>query len=143
VTFRWKETVDPGRSTAANNISKMLGKFILKLLYQAFCLIQFISYYNVTVIANNISHSREYMQDKVLRVGIIHVNSYQVFISINIYNYTYSVLNNQILFIHYFIYLFYKYPPVINITKLPNGTTIYGGSSFDFLDYITSALNVR
>ena len=31
----------------------------------------------------------------------------------------------------------------MNITKLPNGTTIYKWSSFDFLDYIVPALNLK
>ena len=31
----------------------------------------------------------------------------------------------------------------MNITKLPNGTTIYEGSTFDFLNFIVSALDLK
>jgi len=69
VFFR-KAAVDPGRPTGANG--KMKWTLVFKL-FQVFFVIQFLSNVN-TARANNISEWREYMKDKVLRVGIIHVS---------------------------------------------------------------------
>lgn len=55
----------------------MQGIFIFRRLSNAFscvfCVIHFLS--NAEVNGNNITEWREYMQDKVLRIGIIHVSN--------------------------------------------------------------------
>jgi len=36
-----------------------------------------------------------------------------------------------------------QYPPAVNITKQTNGSFIYSGTSFDVIDYVAEALNIR
>ena len=71
--------------------------------------------------------SKEFISGKVLRVAIFHVSFFLQLVN--------WLLNHFKL--HYF-----KYPPSINITKLPNGTFTYSGSAMDIIEYVAKGLDI-
>ena len=79
----------------------------------------------------DMADSKKFMSGKVLRIGVIHVSLYFL-----------NPSHPLIIWKHKKTLINWQYPPVINITKLPDGTTKYSGTSFGFLDYIAEALNI-
>lgn len=113
----WSTEAENKLSTA--EMSGLMAWIIARLLV--------ISILRFNFVAANLAESKEFMSGKVLRVAIFHVSFF-------------LQLVNWLL--NYFKLNYFKYPPSINITKLPNGTLIYSGSSFDIMEYVAKGLDI-
>ena len=102
-----------------------LMAWLIARLIQVFLVISILRF--LFLVDANLAESKEFMSGKVLRVAIFHVSFF-------------LQLVNWLL--NHFKLDYFKYPPSINITKLPNGTLIYSGSAMDIMEYVAKGLDI-
>ena len=102
-----------------------LMAWLIARLIQVFLVISILRFH--FVVDANLAESKEFMSGKVLRVAIFHVSFF-------------LQLVNWLL--NHFKLNYFKYPPSINITKLPNATFTYSGSAMDIIEYVAKGLDI-